>query len=143
MLNKLNKKVNKTTMKRKVTSKKSKKGTKKGTKKSTKMNTKRMQRGGKIVLPSEYFGNSSGRYHAVGSSALKSCSKQFPVSHGVSHENGMWAGPVLFPQHAGGNNKKGKKTNKMNKRKPSKMNKKGKKTNKRNYSYSYHVKVNN
>jgi len=58
---------------------------------------KRSMRGGS-VLPSEYFGRSSGNYHSVGSSALSSCPRQFARSHGVIHADGKFAGPILHPK---------------------------------------------
>ena len=53
------------------------------------------------VMPSEYFGGNSGRYFPVGSEELKGCSRQVAVSHGVVHDNGVMAGPVLAPKHGG------------------------------------------
>lgn len=112
-------------------------------KKGSKSKTKKCKRGGGdkkplmpikqqtggVVLPSEYFGGNSGRYFPAGSSELKSCAGQFPVSRGVVHADGKWAGPMLKPQHAGGKRKL--KTKKMNKRKKTKKtNRKLKKTKK-------------
>ena len=66
-------------------------------KRNNKRNHKRNMRGG-TVLPSEYFGRNSGNYHAVGSSALSSCPRQFARSHGVIHADGKFAGPILHPK---------------------------------------------
>jgi hypothetical protein len=64
--------------------------------KSGRSNKKNM-RGG-TVLPSEYFGGSSGNYHAVGSSALAGCPRQVARSQGVIHADGKFAGPILHPK---------------------------------------------
>jgi hypothetical protein len=100
----------------------------KRSRKQTKKVGKRTHQKGGVVLPSEYFGGDSGRYHATGSSALKSCAGQFPVSRGVVHADGKWAGPILSPQHAGGKKKtnKSRKTNKHERTKKSKKSKKSK-----------------
>lgn len=90
------------------------------------------QKGG-VVLPSEYFGGDSGRYFEAGSSELKSCPGQYPVSRGVVHADGKWAGPVLKPQ-SGAGKKKSKKTNKRKRTK--KVNRKVKKTKKTKKSKS-------
>ena len=82
------------------------------------------------VMPSEYFGGNSGKYYPVGSEELKGCSRQVAVSHGVIHDNGVMAGPVLVPKH-GGSRRTNKsrmnrsRTNKsrMNKSKKTKKNK--------------------
>jgi hypothetical protein len=102
-----------------------KQSAKKSSKRSNKR-TKKVQRGGKIVLPSEYFGNSSGRYYPSGSSALSSCPKVFARSHGIVHKNGMWAGPILSPFQAGGKKKNSKKQSRKQTKKQNRKNKKGK-----------------
>jgi len=67
-------------------------------KRSNKSRNNRRMRGG-TVLPSEYFGNVSGKYHSAGSEALKPCARQFARSQGVIHSDGLFAGPILQPKH--------------------------------------------
>jgi hypothetical protein len=74
-------------------------------------------RGGRVVFPSEFYGNVSGRYHAAGSAELSTCGnaygKNVSVSHGVVHPSGSMMGPNIAPspntsyvQTAGGKGKK-------------------------------------
>jgi len=86
---------------RKSSGRKSKRSSK-GRKSSGKSNrrktiNKHKMRGG-FVLPSEYFGGSSGSYHSSGSSALSPCPRQFARSQGVMHKDGAYAGPILHPK---------------------------------------------
>jgi hypothetical protein len=60
--------------------------------------------GGRVVMPSEYFGKSSGRYFPEGSSALNPENSAYganiPTAHGVSigkTTNGILGGPELGP----------------------------------------------
>lgn len=105
------------------------KKSRRGSKKSKKGTVKRgggckLEQKGGVVLPSEYFGNDSGRYSAN----PHSCPGQNAVSRGTVSADGKWAGPSLKPQHAGG--KKKSKSKKMNKRKHTKKANKKKKTKK-------------
>tara|TARA_B100001057_G_C22852665_1_gene951551 strand:- start:1038 stop:1475 length:438 start_codon:yes stop_codon:yes gene_type:complete len=59
---------------------------------------RRNMKGGFTVLPSEYFGRGSNGYHPVGSSQLKGCARQVARSQGVIHDNGLYAGPALYPK---------------------------------------------
>ena len=81
------------------------------------------------VMPSEYFGRNSGRYFPVGSDELKGCSRQVGVSHGVVHDNGVMAGPILTPKHGGSRkNKKSKMNRSRMNRSKSRMNRSKSKT---------------
>lgn len=55
-------------------------------------------KGGFTVLPSEYFGRISNSHHPVGSSQLRGCARQVARSQGVIHDNGLYAGPALYPK---------------------------------------------
>jgi len=70
----------------------------------TKTNTKHQRGGdpGRVALPMAYFSkNNTAGYYADGSDALKGCSRQKAVSHGVVWPGGNWAGPNLYPQLGG------------------------------------------
>jgi hypothetical protein len=64
-------------------------------------NHSRRQSGGRVVLPSEYFGNDSGRYFAPGSPQLVPSGSAygpiFATSHGTLLDNGSRMGPDLSP----------------------------------------------
>lgn len=67
--------------------------------------TRRSHKGGAIVMPSEYWGNNSGRYFEPGSPQLQigdsAYGPNIPTSHGIPINN-VSMGPELGPTHHSG-----------------------------------------
>ena len=71
--------------------------------KSPKRIRKRRQRGGKVSLPSEYFGKNSGRYFSTGSVELENFMSAYGQTNGKSRPYGNQApGPHSSNQQTGG-----------------------------------------
>ena len=68
-------------------------------------NKKRNQKGGRVTMPSEYFGKDSGRYFEAGSPQLQispsAYGRNYPTSHGIIIEQNMM-GPDLGPTQNSG-----------------------------------------
>jgi hypothetical protein len=67
---------------------------------SNRSHKRRHQRGGRVVLPSEYFGNDSGRYFAPGSPELMPSGGAYGPIYATSHGtilDGNRMGPDLAP----------------------------------------------
>lgn len=87
-------------------------------------NNKQMKGGdGRYVLPPAYFNNNSKGYFQSGSSELSNSSNQHSVSNGVIWDNGLYAGPNLYPSMKGGNCGCNSKRNKQSSSRKSKSRK--------------------
>jgi hypothetical protein len=105
----------------------------------------RSHRGGRVSMPSEYFGGNSGRYFAEGSTELADGSSAYgpfySVSQGVASPDGQMFGPNVGPYPAASctqtGGKKSKKSKKSTKKSVKKSNKKSPKKSKKSKKGSF------